>query len=133
MKATLLLAAVGSLCWMACGPSGQKAMKDANASTTQVADALDDISKTIRTVQETANQVKTFSENMAVTGERVKGIQGVELLGNSGWEYKVVDPDADTPEALEASLNELGKDGWELTVRSGNNRTPYLIFKRRKQ
>ena len=107
MKATLLLAAVGSLCWMACGPSGQKAMKDANASTTQVANTLDDISNTIRTVQETANQVKAFSENMAVTGERVKGIQGVELLGNSGWEYKVVDPDADTAEALGTSAGSV--------------------------
>ena len=70
---------------------------------------------------------------MAVTGERVKGIQGVELLGDSGWEYKVVHPDEETAEVLETALNELGKEGWELTTRSGNNRDPYLIFKRRKR
>ena len=132
MNLTNSLALLGLLSLAACGPSGNKALQDANASSTQVANTLDDISQTIRTVQETANQVKAFSEDMAVTGERVKGIQGVELLGDSGWEYKVVHPDEETAEALETALNELGKEGWELTTRSGNNRDPYLIFKRRK-
>ena len=133
MNLTNLLALLGLLSLAACGPSGNKALHDANASTTQVANTLDDISQTIRTVQETANQVKAFSEDMAVTGERVNGIQGVELLGDSGWEYKVVHPDEETAEALETALNDLGKEGWELTTRSGNNRDSYLIFKRRKR
>ena len=89
MNLTNSLALLGLLSLAACGPSGNKALHDANASTTQVANTLDDISQTIRTVQETANQVKAFSEDMAVTGERVKGIQGVELLGipagNTRW------------------------------------------------
>lgn len=115
----------------ACGPSGKKALQDANASTSQVANTLDDISQTIRTVQETANQVKAFSEDMAVTGERVKGIQGVELLGSSQWEYRVFE--AGNEDGLESELNELGQKNWELVgviARKGQER---FVFKRPKK
>ena len=115
----------------ACGPSGNKALQDANASTSQVANTLDDISKTIRTVQETANQVKAFSEDMAVTGERVKSIQGVELLGSSQWEYRVVE--TGNEDGLESELNQLGQKNWELVgviARKGQER---FVFKRPKK
>ena len=125
------LALVSLLLLAACGPSGNKALQDANASTSQVANTLDDISKTIRTVQETANQVKAFSEDMAVTGERVKSIQGVELLGSSQWEYRVVE--AGNEDGLESELNQLGQKNWELVgviARKGQER---FVFKRPKK
>ena len=125
------LALMSLLSLSACGPSGNKALQDANASTSQVANTLDDISKTIRTVQETANQVKAFSEDMAVTGERVKSIQGVELLGSSQWEYRVVE--TGNEDGLESELNELGQKNWELVgviARKGQER---FVFKRPKK
>ena len=125
------LALVGLLSLAACGLSGNKAIQDANASTSQVANTLDDISKTIRTVQETANQVKAFSEDMAVTGERVKSIQGVELLGSSQWEYRVVE--TGNEDGLESELNQLGQKNWELVgviARKGQER---FVFKRPKK
>ena len=125
------LALMSLLSLAACGPSGNKALQDANASTSQVANTLDDISKTIRTVQETANQVKAFSEDMAVTGERVKSIQGVELLGSSQWEYRVVE--TGNEDGLESELNELGQKNWELVgviARKGQER---FVFKRPKK
>ena len=125
------LALVSLLSLAACGPSGNKALQDANASTSQVANTLDDISKTIRTVQETANQVKAFSEDMAVTGERVKSIQGVELLGSSQWEYRVVE--TGNEDGLESELNQLGQKNWELVgviARTGQER---FVFKRPKK
>lgn len=125
------LALMSLLSLSACGPSGNKALQDANASTSQVANTLDDISKTIRTVQETANQVKAFSEDMVVTGERVKGIQGVELLGSSQWEYHVVE--AGNEDGLENELNQLGQKNWELVgviARKGQER---FVFKRPKK
>ena len=125
------LALMSLLLLAACGPSGNKALQDANASTSQVANTLDDISKTIRTVQETANQVKAFSEDMAVTGERVKSIQGVELLGSSQWEYRVVE--TGNEDGLESELNELGQKNWELVgviARKGQER---FVFKRPKK
>ena len=125
------LALMSLLLLAACGPSGNKALQDANASTSQVANTLDDISKTIRTVQETANQVKAFSEDMAVTGERVKSIQGVELLGSSQWEYRVVE--AGNEDGLESELNQLGQKNWELVgviARKGQER---FVFKRPKK
>ena len=131
MNLTNSLALVGLLSLAACGPSGNKALHDANASTTQVANTLDDISQTIRTVQETANQVKAFSEDMAVTGERVKGIQGVELLGSSQWEYRVFE--AGNEDGLESELNELGQKNWGLVgviARKGQER---FVFKRPKK
>ena len=125
------LALMSLLLLAACGPSGNKALQDANASTSQVANTLDDISKTIRTVQETANQVKAFSEDMAVTGERVKSIQGVELLGSSQWEYRVVE--TGNEDGLESELNQLGQKNWELVgviARKGQER---FVFKRPKK
>jgi predicted small lipoprotein YifL len=125
------LALMSLLSLAACGPSGNKALQDANASTSQVANTLDDISKTIRTVQETANQVKAFSEDMAVTGERVKSIQGVELLGSSQWEYRVVE--TGNEDGLESELNQLGQKNWELVgviARKGQER---FVFKRPKK
>ena len=125
------LALMSLLSLAACGPSGNKALQDANASTSQVANTLDDISKTIRTVQETANQVKAFSEDMAVTGERVKSIQGVELLGSSQWEYCVVE--TGNEDGLESELNKLGQKNWELVgviARKGQER---FVFKRPKK
>ena len=107
--------------------------KNAQKSSTKMADTLDDISNTIRTVQETANEVKKFSEDMAVTGERVKGIKGVEILGNSQWEYKVVPVSESDAELLQNNLNELGEEGWELSERLGNNKHSNLVFKRRRQ
>jgi len=131
MNPTNSLALAGLLSLAACVPSGNKALHDANASTTQVANTLDDISQTIRTVQETANQVKAFSEDMAVTGQRVKSIQGVELLGNSQWEYRVVE--TGNEDGLESKLNELGQKNWELVgviARKGQER---FVFKRPKK
>ena len=125
------LALMSLLSLAACGPSGNKALQDANASTSQVANTLDDISKIIRTVQETANQVKAFSEDMAVTGERVKSIQGLEFLGSSQWEYRVVE--AGNEDGLESELNELGQKNWELVgviARKGQER---FVFKRPKK
>ena len=125
------LALMSLLSLAACGPSGNRALQDANASTSQVANTLDDISKTIRTVQETANQVKAFSEDMAVTGERVKSIQGVELLGSSQWEYRVVE--TGNEDGLESELNQLGQKNWELVgviARKGQER---FVFKRPKK
>ena len=122
------LALMSLLSLSACGPSGNKALQDANASTSQVANTLDDISKTIRTVQETANQVKAFSEDMAVTGERVKSIQGVELLGSSQWEYRVVE--TGNEDGLESELNQLGQKNWELVgviARKGQERFVFLF------
>ena len=131
MNLTNSLALVGLLSLAACGPSGNKALHDANASTTQVANTLDDISQTIRTVQETANQVKAFSEDMAVNGQRVKNIQGVELLGRSQWEYRVVE--TGNEDGLESKLNGLGQKNWELVgviARKGQER---FVFKRPKK
>ncbi len=125
------LALMSLLSLAGCGPSGNQALQDANASTSQVANTLDDISKTIRTVQETANQVKAFSEDMAVTGERVKSIQGVELLGSSQWEYRVVE--TGNEDGLESELNQLGQKNWELVgviARKGQER---FVFKRPKK
>ena len=111
----------------------EKAHENVEKSSSQVASTLEDVSKTIRTVQQTANEIKKFSEDMAVTGERVKGIKGVELIGNSQWEYKVVSVDDTSAETLQNNLNDLGKEGWELSTRLGNNRQASLVFKRRKE
>jgi len=111
----------------------EKSQKNVEKSTSQVVDTLDDISKTIRTVQETANEVKKFSDDMVVAGQRVKGIKGVEILGNSQWEYKVISVDDTNAETVQNNLNDLGKEGWELSARLGSNRQSSLVFKRRKE
>ncbi|MDP6904052.1 MAG: DUF4177 domain-containing protein [Verrucomicrobiota bacterium] len=128
MKSVYFLAAI-----MLTAGCNDKAHENVEKSSSQVASTLEDVSKTIRTVQQTANEIKKFSEDMAVTGERVKGIKGVELIGNSQWEYKVVSVDDASAETLQNSLNDLGKEGWELSARLGSNRQASLVFKRRKE
>ncbi len=128
MKSVYFLAAI-----MLTAGCNDKAHENVEKSSSQVASTLEDVSKTIRTVQQTANEIKKFSEDMAVTGERVKGIKGVELIGNSQWEYKVVSVDDTSAETLQNSLNELGREGWELSARLGSNRQASLVFKRRKE
>ena len=128
MKLVYFIAAI-----MLAGGCNDKVHENVQKSTSQVATTLEDVSKTIHTVQQTANEIKKFSEDMAVTGERVKGIKGVELIGNSQWEYKVVSVDDASAETLQNSLNDLGKEGWELSTRLGSNRQASLVFKRRKE
>ena len=68
---------------------------------------------------------------MAVTGQRVKSIQGVELLGSSQWEYRVVE--TWNEDGLESKLNGLGQKNWELVgviARKGQER---FVFKRPKK
>tara|TARA_B100000676_G_scaffold221489_1_gene218551 strand:+ start:22 stop:426 length:405 start_codon:yes stop_codon:yes gene_type:complete len=115
----------------ACGPQNKHSIEDANSTTTQVANTLDDISKTIRTVQETAVQVKKFSEDVATAGERVKDFEGVKLLESADWEYKVISMEPAANEVIEEQLNALGKQGWELvSMQGGKNKVPQLLFKR---
>ncbi len=128
MKSVYILAAI-----ILTAGCNDKAHENVEKSSSQVASTLEDVSKTIRTVQQTANEIKKFSEDMAVTGERVKGIKGVELIGNSQWEYKVVSVDDTSAETLQNNLNDLGKEGWELSARLGSNRQASLVFKRRKE
>ena len=128
MNLTISLALVSLLSLTACGPSGNKALQDANASTSQVANTLDDISQTIRTVQETANQVKAFSEDIAIAGERVREFKGVELVGNARWEYLVIELVRDND--LEAKLNEYGQKSWELVHINGIGNSERFVFKR---
>jgi len=128
MKLVYFIAAI-----MLAGGCNDKVHENVQKSSSQVATTLEDVSKTIHTVQQTANEIKKFSEDMAVTGERVKGIKGVELIGNSQWEYKVVSVDDASAETLQNSLNDLGKEGGELSTRLGSNRQASLVFKRRKE
>lgn len=128
MKYTHPIIALSFALALGCGkPAGQPAGKssapaapaemDANRSTgQQVADSLQDISNTIRNVQ-------ALSEN-------VKNIKGLQLVPEQiAWEYKIIDP-SDTEVSLETRLNDLGKQGWELSASSPKGR---LIFKRRQQ
>ena len=129
MKYTIPLIALTFVLVLGCGkPAGQSADKspspvdapaetDANRSTgQQVADSLQDISNTIRNVQ-------ALSEN-------VKNIKGLQLVPEqTAWEYKIIDP-SDTEISLETRLNDLGKEGWELSASSPKGN---FIFKRRQQ
>ena len=128
MKYNLPLIALSFALALGCGkPAGQPAGKspapvapaetDANRSTgQQVADSLQDISNTIRNVQ-------ALSEN-------VKNIKGLQLVPEqTAWEYKIIDP-SDTEISLETRLNDLGKEGWELSASSPKGK---FIFKRRQQ
>ena len=129
MKDTIPLIALTFVLVLGCGkPAGQSAGKspspvdapaetDANRSTgQQVADSLQDISNTIRNVQ-------ALSEN-------VKNIKGLQLVPEqTAWEYKIIDP-SDTEISLETRLNDLGKEGWELSASSPKGK---FIFKRRQQ
>ena len=128
MKYTLPLIALSFAFALGCGkPTGKSAGKspapvapsqtDTNRSAgEQVADSLQEISNTIRNVQ-------AFSEN-------VKNIKGLQLVPEqTAWEYKIIDP-ADTEISLETRLNDLGKEGWELSASSPKGK---FIFKRRQQ
>ena len=128
MKYNLPLIALSFALALGCGkPTGQPTGKspapvvpsetDANRSTAQqVADSLQDISNTIRNVQ-------ALSEN-------VKNIKGLQLVPELvAWEYKIIDP-SDTEISLETRLNDLGKEGWELSASSPKGK---FIFKRRQQ
>ena len=128
MKYNLPLIALSFALALGCGkPAGKPAGKspapvapvqtDANRSAAyQVADSLQDISNTIRNVQ-------ALSEN-------VKNIKGLQLVPEyTVWEYKIIDP-SDTEISLETQLNDLGKEGWELSASSPKGK---FIFKRRQQ
>lgn len=128
MKYTLPLIALSFALALGCGkPAGQPAGKspapvapaetDANRSAAyQVADSLQDISNTIRNVQ-------------ALT-ENVKNIKGLQLVSERvNWEYKIINPE-DTEISLETRLNDLGKEGWELSASTPKGK---FILKRRQQ
>ncbi|HIG81838.1 MAG TPA: hypothetical protein EYQ62_09385 [Verrucomicrobiales bacterium] len=128
MKYNLPLIALSFALALGCGkPTGKSAGKspapvapaetDANRSTVEtVADSLQDISNTIRNVQ-------ALSEN-------VKNIRGLQLVSERiAWEYKIIDP-SDAEISLETRLNDLGKEGWELSASSPKGK---FIFKRRQQ
>ena len=127
MKYTLPLIALSFA--LGCGkPTGKSADKKSPAPVTpaqtdtnrsageQVADSLQDISNTIRNVQ-------ALSEN-------VKNIKGLQLVPEQiAWEYKIIDP-SDAEISFETRLNDLGKEGWELSASSPKGK---FIFKRRQQ
>ena len=128
MKHTPTLIALSLVLALGCGkPAGQPAGKspapvapaetDANRSAAyQVADSLQDISNTIR--------------NLQALSENVKNIKGLQLVpAQIAWEYKIIDP-SDTEISLETRLNDLGKEGWELSASSPKGK---FIFKRRQQ
>jgi hypothetical protein len=128
MKHTPTLIALSLVLALGCGkPAGQPAGKspapvapaetDANRSAAyQVADSLQDISNTIR--------------NLQALSENVKNSKGLQLVpAQIAWEYKIIDP-SDTEISLETRLNDLGKEGWELSASSPKGK---FIFKRRQQ
>ena len=128
MKYTLPFIAFSFVLALGCGkPTGKSAGKspapvapaetDANRSAAyQVADSLQDISNTIR--------------NLQALSENVKNIKGLQLVpAQIAWEYKIIDP-SDTEISLETRLNDLGKEGWELSASSPKGK---FIFKRRQQ
>ena len=124
MKYTLPLIALSFALALGCGkPAGKPpapvapAETDANRSAAyQVADSLQDISNTIR--------------NLQALSENVKNIKGLQLVpAQIAWEYKIIDP-SDAEISLETRLNDLGKEGWELSASSPKGK---FIFKRRQQ
>ena len=128
MKYTLPLIALSFAFALGCGkPTGKSAGKspapvapaqtDTNRSAgEQVADSLQEISNTIRNVQ--------------ALSESVKNIKGLQLVPEqTAWEYKIIDP-SDTEISLETRLNDLGKEGWELSASSPKGK---FILKRRQQ
>ena len=104
----------------------QKAQDESEKAAESAADSLDDVAKTIRTVKETADQVKQI-------GTRINNIKGLEITaGNPVWEYKVVTMTKATTDSAENELNLLGQDGWELATRLGGGEGNSLVFKRRR-
>ena len=120
MKYTIPLIAFSFALALGCGKSPAPvapARTDANRSAAyQVADSLQDVSNTIR--------------NLQALSENVKNIKGLQLVpAQIAWEYKIIDP-SDTEISLETRLNDLGKEGWELSASSPKGK---FIFKRRQQ
>ncbi len=104
----------------------QKAKDDSAKAAESAADSFEDVAKTIRTVKDTADQVKQI-------GARINNIKGLEITaGNPLWEYKVVTMTKATTDSTENELNQLGQDGWELTIRLGGGEGNSLVFKRRR-
>ena len=127
MKYTIPLIALSFA--LGCGkPTGKSAGKspapvapaqtDTNRSAgEQVADSLQEISNTIRNVQTLSENVKNISKVLQLVPEPI------------AWEYKIIDP-SDAEISLETRLNDLGKEGWELSASSPKGK---FIFKRRQQ
>jgi len=124
MKHIFPLIALSFTFTLGCGkPTGTPAAPtpsvkvDANRSTAEkVADSLEDISHAIRNVQ-------SLTEN-------VKNIKGLQLVPErSAWEYKIIEP-ADAEISLETRLNNLGKEGWELSASTPKGN---FILKRRQR
>ena len=129
MKYTLPLIALSFALALGCGkPTGKSAGKslapvapaqtDTNRSAgEQVADSLQEISNTIRNVQALSENVINISKGLQLGPDQI------------AWEYKIIDP-SDTEISLETRLNDLGKQGWELSASSPKGK---FIFKRRQQ
>ena len=104
----------------------QKAKDDSEKAAESAADSFEDVAKTIRTVKDTADQVKQI-------GMRINNIKGLEITAaNPVWEYKVVTMKKAAADSAEDELNELGQEGWELATRLGGSDGTSLVFKRRK-
>ena len=104
----------------------QKAKDDSEKAAESAADSFEDVAKTIRTVKDTADQVKQI-------GMRINNIKGLEITAaNPVWEYKVVTMKKAATDSTEDELNELGQEGWELATRLGGSDGTSLVFKRRK-
>ena len=104
----------------------QKAKDDSEKAAESAADSFEDVAKTIRTVKDTAAQVKQI-------GMRINNIKGLEITAaNPVWEYKVVTMKKAATDSAEDELNELGQGGWELATRLGGSDGTSLVFKRRK-
>ena len=125
MKYTIPLIALSFALALGCGkPTGKSpapvapAQTDTNRSAgEQVADSLQEISNTIRNVQALSENVKNISKVLQLVPEPI------------AWEYKIIDP-SDAEISLETRLNDLGKEGWELSASSPKGK---FIFKRRQQ
>ena len=104
----------------------QKAKDDSEKAAESAADSFEDVAKTIRTVKDTADQVKQI-------GMRINNIKGLEITtANPVWEYKVVTMKKAATDSTEDELNQLGQEGWELATRLGGSDGASLVFKRRK-
>ena len=104
----------------------KKAQNDSEKAAEAAADSFEEVAKPIRTVKDTADQVKQI-------GMRINNIKGLEITAaNPVWEYKVVTMKKAAADSAEDELNELGQGGWELATRLGGSDGASLVFKRRK-